>query len=73
MLFIRSKNGGFRRCGVAHSIAGREFPGDFFTEDQLARLKADPIITVTYVKQPEPEPEVMEPEPKAKKSKTKGK
>jgi len=54
MFIIRSKNDGFRRCGIAHTKAGKEFADDFFTEDQLAALKADPMITVDYVNDPAP-------------------
>ena len=77
MIKIKSKNEGFRRCGVAHTTAGKEFADDFFTKDQLKQLEADPMISVTYIKEPDqesdPEPEINEPKPKAKKSKTKGK
>lgn len=79
MFFIRSENEGFRRCGVAHTKAGKEFADDFFTEKQLDLLEADPMILVTYVKEPEPEsepepmPETKAPAPKTKTPKTKGK
>lgn len=45
-VFITSKTEGFRRCGVVHSAAGKSFPDDFFTEEQLKMLNDDPEIFV---------------------------
>ena len=45
-VFIKSRTHGFRRCGVAHSAEGREFPDDFFSEDQIKILNDDPDIIV---------------------------
>ncbi|MBW2674270.1 MAG: hypothetical protein JRD89_12795 [Deltaproteobacteria bacterium] len=64
MIFIQSKNEGFRRAGVAHTKAGQEFTDDFFTADQMKRLKADPMLSVVMM--PDPEPPVKEPEPPVK-------
>jgi len=68
MIFIQSKNEGFRRAGVAHTKAGQEFTDDFFTPDQIKQLKNDPMLSVVVKRKtpkPEPEPE-PEPEPKPK-------
>jgi len=47
MIFIQSKNEGFRRAGVAHTKKGKEFPDDFFTFDQLELLKNEPMLEVS--------------------------
>jgi hypothetical protein len=49
MLRIKSKREGFRRCGVAHSKQWTEYPEGRFTAAELARLKADPMLTVEIV------------------------
>ncbi|HWO99198.1 MAG TPA: HI1506-related protein [Methylococcus sp.] len=46
MIRITSKRHGFRRCGVAHPAAPTEYPDDRFTEEELARLQAEPMLTV---------------------------
>ena len=46
MIFIQSRHDGFRRCGVAHTVKGREFPDDYFTGAQLKQLNEDPEITM---------------------------
>lgn len=46
MIRIRSKREGFRRAGLAHSVASREYPDDFFSREQLAALKAEPMLTI---------------------------
>jgi len=43
---IRSKRDGYRRCGVAHRKAATDHPASRFSEDELARLQADPVLTV---------------------------
>lgn len=45
-VFVKSHTDGFRRCGVAHTREGREFPDGFFSEEQLMQLEADPEITM---------------------------
>jgi len=71
MIQIKSKYDGFRRCGVAHTKAGQEFPDDFFTAEQIKQMENDPMITVIRTI----EPEITEPEPEktGKKTKSKGK
>ncbi|TQN84362.1 UNVERIFIED_ORG: hypothetical protein FHU00_3943 [Citrobacter freundii] len=43
---ITARRDGFRRCGVAHSATTKEWPVDAFTPEQLAVLKADPMLIV---------------------------
>lgn len=45
-VFVKSRTDGFRRCGVAHTREGREFPDGFFSEEQLMQLNEDPEITM---------------------------
>ncbi|QIE86152.1 HI1506-related protein [Pseudomonas nitroreducens] len=46
---IKSARDGYRRCGVAHPRQVTDHPADRFTEDELERLQADPVLTVTLV------------------------
>ena len=41
---ITAKRNGFRRCGMAHSEAGRNHPLTDFTEEQLEALVNDPML-----------------------------
>jgi len=50
MIRITSKREGFRRCGVAHSKAAVDWPDDRFSEEELATLKAEPMLLVTEIK-----------------------
>ncbi len=43
---ITARREGFRRCGVAHSATTKAWPVDAFTPEQLAVLKADPMLIV---------------------------
>jgi hypothetical protein len=45
-IFIKAKTDGFRRCGVAHSSEGREFPDGHFSEEELQILQDEPEILV---------------------------
>lgn len=45
-LRIAAKRDGFRRAGMAHSKTPTDYPAGFFTADQLAALKAEPMLTV---------------------------
>lgn len=49
MIRITSKREGFRRAGVAHPAAPTEYPDDAFSKEQLAALKAEPMLTVEQV------------------------
>ncbi len=49
MLRIRSKQEGFRRCGIAHSIEPVEHADNRFTEKEIQILKAEPMLTVEEI------------------------
>jgi len=49
MIRIRSKNEGFRRCGVVHSKEWREHANEDFTKKQIEQLKAEPMLQVEVV------------------------
>jgi hypothetical protein len=55
MIRITSKRDNFRRCGVAHRATPVEWPDDRFDAEQLARLKAEPMLVVVVVPDPEEE------------------
>ena len=55
MIRIQSKKQGFRRCGIAHPEAPTDYKDDFFSEKQLAQLKAEPMLIVLEVPNPEKE------------------
>lgn len=46
MIRITAKRPGFRRCGVAHPAAPTDYPDDHFSAEQLAMLRAEPMLTV---------------------------
>ena len=46
MIRITSKRHNFRRCNMPHPKGSVEYPDDRFTEDDLAILKAEPMLTV---------------------------
>lgn len=50
MIRIKSKRGGFRRCGMAHPAEAVEYPDDRFSPADLATLKAEPMLIVEIVK-----------------------
>jgi len=54
---IRSKRAGFRRCGVAHPEQWTEYPAERFTEKEIERLLAEPMLQVDVLDLPDPEPE----------------
>ncbi|PPD36754.1 MAG: hypothetical protein CTY18_02930 [Methylomonas sp.] len=49
MIKIKSKREGFRRCGLAHSAQWQFYDNDFFTDEQLERLFAEPMLNVEIV------------------------
>ena len=49
MIRIRSKQDGFRRCGMAHPARPVEYPDDKFSEEELEILKAEPMLVVEAV------------------------
>ena len=52
MIVITSKQEGFRRAGIAHSLTPKEYPDDKFTKEQMAALKAEPMLIVREVNAP---------------------
>jgi len=46
MIRIRSLSEGFRRAGVAHSVAPTEYPDDRFTAAELEQLLFEPKLAV---------------------------
>ena len=55
MIRITSKREGFRRCGVAHSKAAVDWPDDRFSEEELAKLKAESMLLFTQIQEAPPE------------------
>ena len=53
MILIKSRQDGFRRCGVAHSALLVEWPDGYFTDEELATLRDEPMLMVTVVHEPE--------------------
>lgn len=49
MIVIRSRQEGFRRCGVAFAKTAASYPDDAFSESQLAILQAEPMLTVEKI------------------------
>ena len=52
MIKIKSKQAGFRRCGIAHAAETVEYLDWRFSESELAILKAEPMLTVEIVAPP---------------------
>lgn len=50
---ILCRKPGFRRAGIAHP-AEAEYPADRFTAEELALLRAEPLLQVDLVGEPEP-------------------
>lgn len=46
MIRITSKKNNFCRCGIAHPDKAVEYPDDKFTEKELERLQAEPMLIV---------------------------
>jgi len=46
VIIITAKKDGFRRCGMAHPASAVEHKDGTFTEEQLAILKAEPMLVV---------------------------
>jgi len=55
MIRITSRKDGFRRCKVAHPAKPTEYPDEKFSKQDLARLKAEPMLIVEEMPNPEPE------------------
>ena len=67
MIRIKSKKAGFRRCGIAHPAIWAEYPEGRFTAEELAELKAEPMLSVEIVvsEQSVPAGSGLQPEPDA--------
>ncbi|MCG6541624.1 HI1506-related protein [Pseudomonas sp. KSR10] len=48
---ITAKQGGFRRCGIAHSAVATTYPADSLTSAELKRLQAEPMLVVELLDQ----------------------
>lgn len=48
-VIITSKQDGFRRCGMAHPANAVEHADGTFTAEQLAALKAEPMLVVQEI------------------------
>ena len=51
-VFIKAVIDGFRRAGVVHRTRGKFYPDGYFTEAELAQLKAEPQLLVTEQDEP---------------------
>lgn len=49
---ITAKRDGFRRAGIAHH-GTQTYPADHFSEEELAALKAEPMLVVDEIDEPE--------------------
>ena len=48
---IKSKKNNFRRCGMPHPDTWVTYPDGKFTKEQIAVLKAEPMLIVESVKE----------------------
>lgn len=53
---ITARKDGFRRAGMAHSTTPTDHPADSITKEQLAALKAEPMLTVQELEVDEKKP-----------------
>ncbi len=49
MIRITAKRESFRRAGIAHPATPTDYANDFFTKQQLAQLKAEPMLVVEEI------------------------
>ena len=49
MIRISSRKDGFRRCGIAHPVGVTEYADDRFTDEELKRLKSEPMLVVAVI------------------------
>ena len=49
MIRITSKRDGFRRAGIAHPATPTDYANEVFTKQQLAQLKAEPMLVVEEI------------------------
>lgn len=53
-IVITARRDGFRRCDRAHPARPTTYPDDFFTPEELAVLKAEPMLDVREATHPSP-------------------
>lgn len=53
MIRITSKVDGYRRCGVLHPARPVEYEDTRFSAEELAVLRADPLLDVEVIEEPE--------------------
>ena len=53
ILRISARREGFRRAGIAHTVAPADHPLDTLTAKQIAALKAEPMLLVVELDAPE--------------------
>jgi hypothetical protein len=46
MIRIKSKQAGFRRCGIAHPAQWVEYPDGRFSPEEMKILEAEPMLQV---------------------------
>lgn len=77
MIKIVSKKNGFMRCGVKHADKPVDYPNGTFTEEQIERLKKEPMLIVLELPDPAPNTgqdiDQTEGDPGEKQGKKKGK
>lgn len=61
MIRIASKREGFRRCGIAHSVAPVEYSDGRWSAAELTALMNEPILTVEVIASPPPAPPPLPP------------
>jgi hypothetical protein len=54
MIEIRSKQHNFRRCGISHPKEAVVYPDGQFSKQDLAILKAEPMLVVKEIAAPDP-------------------
>lgn len=54
MIRITAKKDGFRRAGISHA-GTRDYPDERFTPQELAMLKAEPMLVVEEITVPKKE------------------
>lgn len=46
---IKAHRDGFRRCGIAHRNVEIDYPAERWSDDELARLQAEPMLMVEII------------------------
>jgi len=49
MITIKSKNAGFRRCGIAYTREETQYPDNRFSKEELAIIQAEPMLVVEII------------------------